>query len=58
MAANTGNKVPLAEYTTRAVINVTEKALPPLITAASAYVVWFHGQDISNWIRHKLNKKV
>lgn len=57
MAENTGNKVSLPEYTARAVINIAERALPPILTAASGYVVWFHGNDIANWIRNKTKKK-
>lgn len=55
MATNTGNKVQLGEYVARAAIDVTQKALPPLITISASYVAYFHGHDISNWIRRKLN---
>lgn len=57
MRDNTGNKVSIVEYATRATINVIEKAAVPVITLGLSYVAYFHGHDISNWTRRKIQER-
>lgn len=52
-----GNKISLAEYTARAMVNVVEKAAAPVITFAVGYTVYFHGEDIANGIKKKINER-
>lgn len=53
MTANNGVKIPLWEYTARKVLDVTAKAATPVITMATAYTLYFHGEEIADHFRQK-----
>lgn len=53
---NTGAKVSLPEYATRAIIDVTAKAAVTVIPIVVGYTAYFHGAEISQAIRNRYNK--
>lgn len=56
MGTNSGAKLSTTEYATRKLIDVAAAIAVPVATFAAGYVVYFHGEDLANSIKSKLNK--
>lgn len=51
-----GAKLSTTEYATRKLIDVAAAIAVPVATFAAGYVVYFHGEDIAQGIKTKINK--
>lgn len=51
-----GSKLSTGEYAARKAIDVAAAVAVPLATATAGYIVVFHGQDIADAIKRRLNQ--
>lgn len=58
MADTNGVKISLPEYTARKVLDVTARALPPLLIMTGGYILYFHGEEIANSIKNRKARKL
>lgn len=56
MAEISGAKLSTSEYAARKMIDVAAAVAVPLASFTAGYVVFFHGEDIANAIKTRLNR--